>query len=68
MRAIVSVFFILGSISARKLVFVNELVRHGARAPINADLPQDKLFNVAPGELTPTGMREKYLVGHSYAS
>ena len=41
--------------------FVFELVRHGARAPIqNVDLDE---FKVAEGELTAIGMRQRYLVG-----
>lgn len=43
------------------LVFVFELVRHGARAPI-VDLDIDK-FPVGEGQLTPEGMRQRYLLG-----
>ena len=47
--------------SDEQLSFVFELVRHGARAPIeNRDL--DK-FTVGEGILTPEGMRERYLLG-----
>ena len=44
-----------------KLVFAFELVRHGARAPIE-DRDIDK-FTVGEGMLTPEGMRQRYLLG-----
>lgn len=44
-----------------QLIFVFELVRHGARAPI-VDLELDK-FPVGEGQLTPEGMRQRYLLG-----
>jgi hypothetical protein len=41
--------------------FVFELVRHGARAPIqDMDLAE---FPVAEGMLTASGMRQRYLIG-----
>jgi len=44
-----------------KLEFVFEVVRHGARAPlINSDI---HAFNVPPQMLTPSGMRQRYLLG-----
>lgn len=43
------------------MVFAFELVRHGARAPFN-DLVIDE-FPVSEGNLTPQGMRERYLLG-----
>jgi len=43
------------------LKFVFEIVRHGARAPIIADSRFEAGF--APGELTPNGMRQRYLLG-----
>lgn len=44
-----------------QLVFAFELVRHGARAPIeNRDID---MFSVAEGMLTPEGMRQRYLLG-----
>jgi hypothetical protein len=43
-----------------ELLFVFEIVRHGARAP----LKEDKLFPIKPlGTLTPQGMRQRYLLG-----
>ena len=43
------------------MVFAFELVRHGARAPIeNRDLDE---FPVGIGLLTPEGMRQRYLLG-----
>ena len=44
-----------------KLAFVFELVRHGARTPIE-DRDLDK-FTVGEGLLTPEGMRQRYLLG-----
>ena len=47
--------------AAEELDFAFELVRHGARAPIvNQEL--DK-FGVGKGQLTPSGMRQRYLLG-----
>ena len=44
-----------------KLIFAFELVRHGARAPIvNRSLAN---FTVGEGQLTPSGMRQRYLLG-----
>ena len=45
-----------------KLHFVYELTRHGARAPSKHGSVQEG-FNVAPGMLTPSGMRQRYLLG-----
>ena len=42
-------------------MFAFEVVRHGARAPIE-DRDIDK-FSVAEGMLTPEGMRQRYLLG-----
>ena len=44
-----------------QLLFAFEVVRHGARAPIE-DRDIDK-FGVAEGMLTPEGMRQRYLLG-----
>jgi len=45
-----------------KIAFVYELVRHGARAPVMEN--QDpKLFDVPPGMLTRSGMRQRLLLG-----
>ena len=44
-----------------KLLFVFELVRHGARGPFD-DHKLDE-FPVAEGQLTPEGMRQRYLLG-----
>jgi len=44
-----------------RLLFAFELVRHGARAPIE-DRDLDK-FSVGEGQLTPEGMRQRYLLG-----
>jgi len=41
------------------LITVTELVRHGARAPM---LNNDG-FNVGKEQLTPMGMRQRYLLG-----
>ena len=44
-----------------RLIFAFELVRHGARAPIE-EREIDK-FSVAAGMLTPSGMRQRFLLG-----
>ena len=44
-----------------RLVFAFEVVRHGARAPIE-DRDINK-FGVGEGQLTPEGMRQRYLLG-----
>ena len=44
-----------------QMAFVFELVRHGARAPIE-DRELDT-FSVGEGILTPEGMRQRYLLG-----
>ena len=44
-----------------KLLFVFELVRHGARAPF--DDHEIEKFTVAEGMLTPEGMRQRHLLG-----
>ena len=41
------------------LLYVHELVRHGARAPLLGS----SLFPVASEQLTPKGMRQRYLLG-----
>lgn len=41
--------------------FAFELVRHGARAPLKSDYCDG--FTVAVGQLTPQGMRQRYLLG-----
>ena len=45
----------------QELIFAFELVRHGARSPFE-DIAMDK-FPVGVGELTPEGMRQRYLLG-----
>ena len=44
-----------------QLLFAFELVRHGARAPIE-DRDID-MFSVGEGQLTASGMRHRYLLG-----
>jgi len=44
-----------------KMAFAFEMVRHGARAPLNPDYVAN--FTVAEGMLTPQGMRQRYLLG-----
>jgi len=43
------------------MIFAFELVRHGARAPITHYTSE--LFEVPEGILTPSGMRQRYLLG-----
>jgi lysosomal acid phosphatase len=46
-----------------KMLFVFEVVRHGARAPI-IDIPWTlDEFKVGEGQLTAEGMRQRYLLG-----
>lgn len=51
------------SLPDEKMLFVFEVVRHGARAPI-IDMFLDE-FKVAEGQLTAEGMRQRYLLGRS---
>ena len=44
-----------------KLHFVFELTRHGARAPFDDDSVEG--FTVGTEQLTPQGMRQRYLLG-----
>lgn len=46
---------------ADELTFVFELCRHGARAPLEEKFT--KGYGVEPGMLTPSGMRQHYLIG-----
>jgi hypothetical protein len=48
--------------AAEKMAFAFEVVRHGARAPY-VDLGFNSFFSVAEGMLTPSGMRQRYLLG-----
>ena len=45
------------------LLYVFEIVRHGARAPIWGNADTAAKFPVQPGQLTPQGMRQRYLLG-----
>ena len=61
------IFFILATIQASDLghyplKYVFEIVRHGARAPILDDTVRFGT-DFMPGELTPTGMRQRFLLG-----
>lgn len=47
-------------ITGSELHFVQEVVRHGARAPSSSSTG----FEVFAGELTASGMRQRYLLGH----
>ena len=42
-----------------KLHFAFELTRHGARAPTDSN----EGYTIGPGMLTPSGMRQRYLLG-----
>lgn len=44
------------------VAFVFEVVRHGARAPID-DFGTITKFPVSAGQLTPQGMRQRFLLG-----
>ena len=57
--AVVAALFLRGSSAQTdKLHFVQEVVRHGARAPND-----DYGFQVGPNELTASGMRQRFLLG-----
>lgn len=47
------------------LVFVNEITRHGARTPTSSEIdPYNTNYGVLQdGDLTPSGMRQHYLLG-----
>lgn len=50
-------------ILARELLFVMEVSRHGARSPLHY-MPWDEgKWPQGPGELTPAGMRQHYIIG-----
>lgn len=55
------------SLALSKVVFVTEISRHGARAP-NKLYSFDKSYwdSNLLGELTPTGMRQHYLIGQEF--
>jgi hypothetical protein len=49
--------------SPSSLKLVIEILRHGARTP--KEFPfQPNFYNQNPGELTPSGARQQYLIGH----
>jgi hypothetical protein len=48
-------------VNAKKLKFVFQIARHGHRSPLNPDY--SKFYTVGPQELTPSGMRQQYLLG-----
>ena len=47
--------------SDEQMAFVFEFVRHGARAPL--EHKDTDLFSVSRSQLTPEGMRQRYLLG-----
>ena len=51
----------VASESYDKMAFAFEMVRHGARAPLNVAYTTN--FTVSTGMLTPQGMRQRYLLG-----
>jgi hypothetical protein len=61
--ALASAIALFGSSDAKvvndQLHVVQEIVRHGARAPSSDNVG----FSVYGGELTPQGMRQRYLLG-----
>ena len=58
---------VLGLAAARELVFVEEISRHGARAPAEREIfpwTRDPADNFQTGsQLTAMGMRQHYLIG-----
>jgi len=65
MRKVVSQFstallgYVVNAKQSDKLHFVQEVVRHGARAPTTDPTG----FKVVAGELTASGMRQRFLLG-----
>lgn len=51
------------ALAADQLQFAFELVRHGARSPFKPEY--EDYFTVEPGMLTPSGMRQRYLLGRN---
>lgn len=47
--------------NAKKLKFVFQIARHGARSPLSPSY--SRFYYVGPEELTPSGMRQQYLLG-----
>ena len=55
------VLMVVGVVAEDQLAFVFEVVRHGARNTFLEGYTEG--FPVAPGMLTPEGMRQRYLLG-----
>mmetsp|Transcript_1421 Transcript_1421/g.2260 ORF Transcript_1421/g.2260 Transcript_1421/m.2260 type:complete len:448 (-) Transcript_1421:769-2112(-) len=57
---------VLPALALAETVYLIEVCRHGARSPIAFDFPWDNYerWPQGPGQLTPSGMRQHYLIGH----
>ena len=53
--------FLVPILAVDRLAFVYELVRHGARAPLDEE--PAGYFHVPKGHLTEIGMRQRHLLG-----
>lgn len=61
---ILTTFLVLLPLSLSKTVFIAEVFRHGARSPQKYESWDSDGRWTYPGELTPSGMRQHYLLGH----
>jgi hypothetical protein len=66
MRSLYLLALLLVTLSARQLIYVHEVFRHGARYPIypnSKDFSNISLTDNAFGELTRQGKSQHYLLG-----
>lgn len=69
MGAIVALVMDKKANNDHELVYVSEIVRHGARAPELVDPSGNRWgFHVSDGMLTPMGMRQRYLLGRHHSN
>jgi hypothetical protein len=54
---------LLPSLSVARVIFAIEMTRNGATAPMKFYPWDQGLWTVSPGELTPAGLRQQYLIG-----
>lgn len=54
---------LLPSLSVARVIFAIEMTRNGATAPMKFYPWDEGVWSVSPGELTPAGLRQQYLVG-----
>jgi len=54
---------LLPSLAVARVIFAIEMTRNGATAPMKFYPWDEGVWSVSPGELTPAGLRQQYLVG-----